>query len=526
MDKKMIIAIVLSLVVLFAFQMFAPKRPVKAPLPQKIETTEAVPQAETPVKYEKQKPRKTEKETETTILTGKYELIFSNIGGSLKGISLIDGEKKETIYTEENPSLRSFAVTSGLVSGLDKAPFTETKGADFIEYTYTEPGILEVRKRYNLHNSLYIIGLELSFKNLSTRAIDITYKIVGPSSLDKTTQVAGRSFLEADILIDGKLWRAKAAKGSQERMGAISWEAIKNRYYTVMLKPEQSVRTAVIQDLPNKDLLTAFTSPVISAGPGETIKQGYMMYAGPLNEKAVMQIDPSMGQIVNYGFFGGISKALLLVLRFFHSIVRNWGVAIIMMTILINLILFPLTYKSFASMHKMKKVQPHIQKLRELHKDNPQKLNKETMELYKEYNINPLGGCLPLLLQMPIFIALYQGLIRSIELKGAHFLWIKDLAKPDAVPIPVKLPLLGNSINILPLLMVGIMVVQQKLTQASSAAGMTEDQASQQKMMMLMMPLLFGFLFYRMPSGLVLYWLTNTILMTIEQTLISKRMAS
>ena len=175
-------------------------------------------------------------------------------------------------------------------------------------------------------------------------------------------------------------------------------------------------------------------------------------------------------------------------------------------------------------MQQMKKLQPHMQKLKELHKDNPQKLNKEMMELYKKYNVNPLGGCLPLILQMPIFIALYQGLVRSIELKSASFLWIKDLSRPDAVPLPFTLPVLGASINILPLFMVGMMVVQQKISQGATAASMTDDQASQQKMMMVMFPLLFGFLFYKMPSGLVLYWLTNTILMTVEQGFISRQL--
>ena len=176
-------------------------------------------------------------------------------------------------------------------------------------------------------------------------------------------------------------------------------------------------------------------------------------------------------------------------------------------------------------MHQMKKIQPHIQKLKEIHKDNPQKLNKEMMELYKKYNVNPLGGCLPMLLQMPIFIALYQGLMKSIELKGESFLWIKDLAQPDAVPLPFSLPVIGSSINILPILMVIVMVLQQKITQGLTGSALSDEQASQQKMMMVIMPLMFGFIFYKMPSGLVLYWFTNTILMTIEQTLISKRMA-
>jgi YidC/Oxa1 family membrane protein insertase len=279
-----------------------------------------------------------------------------------------------------------------------------------------------------------------------------------------------------------------------------------------------------VKDEGQGNLLTEFEMGGWLLSPGAKIKQEYVFYAGPLNEKIIANVSPDMASVVNYGFFGGVSKVLLVILRFFYSVTHNWGVSIILLTFLVNLLLFPLAVKSFVSMHQMKKIQPHIMKLKELHKDNPQKLNKETMELYKKNNVNPLGGCLPLLLQMPIFIALYQGLIRSIELKGAAFLWIKDLSRPDAVPIPFSLPLLGNSVNILPLMMVGMMALQQKLTQAASAKDMTEEQKSQQKMMMLMMPVIFGFMFYNMPSGLVLYWLTNTILMTTGQKIISRRM--
>jgi YidC/Oxa1 family membrane protein insertase len=172
----------------------------------------------------------------------------------------------------------------------------------------------------------------------------------------------------------------------------------------------------------------------------------------------------------------------------------------------------------------MKKIQPHLQKLKELHKDNPQKLNKETMELYKKYNINPLGGCLPLLLQFPIFIALYQGLIRSIDLKGAGFLWVKDLSAPDALfTLPFNIPFIGNEFNLLPVLMIGAMFFQQKISQGNMAGGVSSEQQQQQKMMMLFMPLIFGVFFYKMPSGLVLYWLTNTLLMTFEHRFIGKR---
>ena len=164
-----------------------------------------------------------------------------------------------------------------------------------------------------------------------------------------------------------------------------------------------------------------------------------------------------------------------------------------------------------------------MEKLKVQFKDNPQKLNKEVMELYKKYNINPLGGCLPLLLQMPIFIALYQALTKSIDLRGASFLWIKDLSAPDAVAIPVTLPLIGDHINILPLAMVVLMIFQQKVSTKVMGSAVTEEQKQQQKMMLIMMPVMFGFIFYSMPSGMVLYWVVNTLLTIVEQSAILKK---
>ena len=159
-------------------------------------------------------------------------------------------------------------------------------------------------------------------------------------------------------------------------------------------------------------------------------------------------------------------------------------------------------------MRHLQELQPQMEEMRRQYKDNPQKLNKEMMELYRRHKVNPMGGCFPILLQMPIFLAFYQTLMRSVELKGATFLWIKDLSMPDAAfTLPTTLPLLGNSINLLPILMIGAMIMQQKLSQ-----GKTAVQTDQQKMMAAIMPVMFGFIFYSLPSGLVLYWLTNTVL--------------
>ena len=173
------------------------------------------------------------------------------------------------------------------------------------------------------------------------------------------------------------------------------------------------------------------------------------------------------------------------------------------------------------AMKKMQAVQPHMEALRAEHKDNPQKLNKEMMGLYKKHGVNPMGGCLPMFLQMPVFFALYKALLRSIELRGSSFLWIKDLSMPDGVPLPFTLPLIGNSINVLPLMMMVAMVFQQKASSMNRAPQ--SDQARQQQQMMMFMPLMFGFILYNFPAGLVLYWLTNTILTTVEQRAVLKQ---
>jgi YidC/Oxa1 family membrane protein insertase len=540
MEKRMIAAIVLSLAIILTFQFLQPKRAQQRPLDEKLSTgttkegpalprenaQAGMPAVSGPESGKEMQTIDYGKEEKKTISTENFYLTFSNIGASLEKITLkATGERdEEVLFEEENPAQRLFAMTSEMMPGLSVKMFDIKQSGDTLECTLKDSGPMGVVKRYTFHKSFNYIELEVSVRNETKQILPFSYSLVGPAALKEAGTVTGRNFLEANAMIDGKKWKVTAAKGTQERAGDISWVALKNRYYTMVLKPLVPPRSVKIKDIADKNLLTEITTRTFNTRPGEQVKEAYIFYAGPLNEKNLAALGFDMQEVVDYGIFGGVSKALLSVLRFFHKGVRNWGLAIILLTIVINVILFPLTMKSFSSMQKMKEIQPHIQKLKELHKDNPQKLNKEMMALYKTYNVNPLGGCLPMLLQMPIFISLYQGLMKSIELKGAHFLWIKDLSKPDAVTLPFSLPAIGNHINILPLLMVGMMVVQQKISQGATGA-MTDDQAKQQKMMMIMFPLLFGFMFYKMPSGLVLYWLTNTILMTSEQTLISKRRA-
>ena len=219
---------------------------------------------------------------------------------------------------------------------------------------------------------------------------------------------------------------------------------------------------------------------------------------------------------MNFGKLDVIGRFLVGALEMLYKVFKNYGVSIIVLTALINLILFPLTQTSYMSMKRMQLIQPQMNKLREQHKKNPEKLNKEMMELYKKHKVNPFGGCLPMVLQMPVFIALYVALSKSVILINSQLFWIKDLSSPDRLPLPFAFPFVGTEIHVLPLVMVAGMFFQQRLTQLKMQ-GQDPAMESQQKMMTVVMPIMFGFIFYAMPSGLVLYWLTNTIIMTSYQ---------
>lgn len=536
MEKKLVIAIALSAIVLFTFQSISMKKTVMesdVSYGDKFTSKEEVTQQNRFEDIEEKIPMENIssmefQEMEKEINTDEYRLTFSNIGGSLKRIELnsftYEGNPEKIIDMSEYPGYNLFSMSSGQIKDLSKRKFTVFEKDSSIEYVFSDSEEIEIKKIYSYFSDQDKIDVEIRVKNLSDKGINFAYKIVGPSAINSDSdKAAGASFIEADAMLDGGVWKVKSIKGVQEKDGIIDWVAMKNRYFTVILKPLSDARSVVMSALEDKKIATAINTSVYDIPPKGEVVNTYVLYVGPMDVKKISSIGyESMKSVVDYGFFGPISKSLLFLLSFFQGVFKNWGVAVILLTCVINLLLFPLTAKSFSSMQKMKDIQPHIQKLRDLHKDNPQRLNKETMELYKKYNVNPLGGCLPMLLQMPIFIALYQGLMRSIELKGAHFLWIKDLSRPDAVPIHFSVPLIGNSINILPLLMVGMMGVQQKISQGKNSVGTMSEQEKQQRIMMLIMPLFFGFLFYGMPSGLVLYWLTNTILMTAEQWYISR----
>ncbi len=241
------------------------------------------------------------------------------------------------------------------------------------------------------------------------------------------------------------------------------------------------------------------------------------LYIGPQLKDELEKAD--LQEVIYYGTFHPIATVLLKLITFLHLITKSWGISIIILALIIYAVLFPFTAKSTRSMKQLQLLQPKMKEMQEKYKDNPQKLQKEMMEFYKTHKINPLGGCLPIFFQLPVFFALYQILFRFVPLKGASFLWIKDLTLPDRafmLPFSFSLPLIGTieAINILPLLFVILMLFQQK------TMSMTSSQEQQKQMMF--MPVLFGLIFYNFPSSLNIYWLMQQILTVTYQYRISK----
>lgn len=284
--------------------------------------------------------------------------------------------------------------------------------------------------------------------------------------------------------------------------GDVAWAGFEDHYFLTAAAPSRAdaVRT---QRRGAKALQTRILSARNASGPTDV---QYTLYFGPKERQTLGAAGHDYDKALNLGWFGPISLLLLDVLQFLHRFSSNWGVDIILLTVLVKIAFWPLTKKSFESMRAMQKLQPEMQKIKEKYADDQQKMSQETMELYKRHKVNPLGGCLPMLLQMPVFFGLYQLLGNTIELRHAPFwLWITDLSAPE------RLPIMGYGVPVLTILLGASMFVQQKMT-PSAADPM------QQRIMMLM-PLVFTFMFVNFPAGLTLYWFTQNILTIGQQWL-------
>jgi YidC/Oxa1 family membrane protein insertase len=309
-------------------------------------------------------------------------------------------------------------------------------------------------------------------------------------------------------LVDGKIKRHapdEAATGL-EYSGNVAWAGFGYTYFFFGLVPQDGAghKVAVRQD--GAALIAAVSAP----GPSERAT----LFVGPKELETLKAVGKGLERAIDFGYFGFVSIPFLYLLHFFHRFTGSYGVDIIVLTVLIKILLAPLTHKSFVSMKAMGKLQPQMEKIKEKYGNDKEKLNKEIMELYRRNGVNPLGGCLPMVLQFPVFIGLYNALSTPIELRHAPFLWIKDLSRPDWESLPIAIAGWQFGIPVLTILMGASMFIQQWMTP-------TAGDPNQRKIMMLM-PLMFTFMFVSFPAGLTVYWLVNNLLTIAQQYWINR----
>lgn len=287
--------------------------------------------------------------------------------------------------------------------------------------------------------------------------------------------------------------------------GSIQWAGVMSSYFMSAVAPAEGGSYNLRVRYEDEVFRSVVEKPDVRVLPGHVAETEWNYWIGP-KDRAMLDAAPNqLASCIDMGWFSFIAKPLLWLLNFFYGYVGNYGVAIILLTVLIKLILFPLSHKSYKSMNQMKKLQPMMQKIREKHAGDREAMSRETMALYKTYKVNPAGGCLPMLVQLPIFLGLYQALLNAIELRHASFIatlpftdmvWLADLSSKD--PYYITPVIMGLS-----------MLLMQKLT----PSGADPTQAK----IMMIMPVVFTFLFINFPAGLVIYWLSNNVLSVAQQ---------
>ena len=383
------------------------------------------------------------------------------------------------------------------------------------------PGQVRLTKVFTFRPESYVVDVEIQIRNLSQdqladqMGISFFFQPLSEGHEESSYNKSQLAFSEKGSL--KSLDVSELSKKEHVLKPPVDWVGYGNNYFLNAVIPLGEQGYEVIPRVldAGKGLLQVvyLTEPFqIEGGQEKAFK--IRLYVGPKELDCLSQAEHNLVDAVDYGWFSFLAKPALYVLKWLYKYIHNYGVAIILLTILIKIVFWPLTQKSFRSMQAMKKIQPKIAQVREKYKDDREKLNQELMGLYKTYKVNPMGGCLPMVLQIPVFIAFYRMLNTAVELRHEPFMWwINDLTAPDRLHIGIPIPYLGG-IPVLTILMGVSMFAQQKMTPSSGDP--------RQEQVMLLMPLIFTVFFINFPSGLVLYWLVNNILSIVQQYWINR----
>jgi YidC/Oxa1 family membrane protein insertase len=549
--KRLLLAVGISMVLVLGWQFLQPKQQPKPPTPAAAVTTPvagdagvasasgaptaanpAAPGTDATKPVEPSAPACDAKTAQTEILsTPRVRAVFSECGGALASWRMVD-----TKYTQKAPDGKtnvpldlvarpeqsmylplqvSFPESTVNVDRNSKWTLTR-KSETELEASWRNDK-LEVVKTYSLSKDSYALGLKVAFKNLGTADIDQHLDLASYGYQDPNAKQSG-SFSYAAPHYDVACQMAGGHPSEDQlkdlsdqakvRTGNVDWGGVNHRYFLLGMAPHTAANEPVgcytrsYSSDPGM-VSASIRFPSVKLAPGASGERSFTIYAGPklidqLERVSAQTGDGAFDKAVSLGMWSFLVRPMLWLLKFLQGFVSNWGLAIILLTITVKLITLFWTTKSMRSMKAMSKLKPKMDEIRTKFESDKQRMNVEMMNLYKTHNINPLGGCLPMLLQMPVWFALYRALNVSAELYQAPFVgWLNDLTRPDPY-------------YIVPVVMTGLMFIQQKITPS------TVDSA-QQRMMLIMMPLMFGSFSLFFPSGLTVYILTNTLLTMAHQ---------
>jgi len=470
---------------------------------------------------------------EIPVSTNLYSAVVTESGGMVKSFRLKDYREalakdsgnKELLQPKGGDSLPlnfSWGIEPGSIPPVvyEAGPVKTEGGGTTLTMRGKLPSGLEIVRTMRFLDQQYLVELSIDVVNNTATPLQGAPYL----TLDNRPFSKGNGMVSVGpaVLRDGVLEEIKAddlKKGSKSFTGKIGWAAYEDNYFLCGIVPstgEQHTAHFSLQDENRVTTVLAGASDVIQ--PGQRQQYTYSVYFGPKTMGALKAAGHQLERSINFGWFDVMAKPTLYLLNFLHKYVGNYGVAIILVTVLIKLLFWPVSQKGMKSMKTMQKLQPKMAKLREKYKDDKQMQQQEMIKLYQTYKVNPVGGCLPMVIQIPVFFALYKVLLQTIELRHApFFLWIADLSAPDRLPIGFDLPFIGG-IPVLTLLMGATMFLQQKMTPATG-------DPTQQKVMMFM-PVIFTFMFLNFASGLVLYWFVNNLLSIGQQYLVNRQEAA
>ncbi|MDO9528068.1 MAG: membrane protein insertase YidC [Syntrophales bacterium] len=553
MDKRTFIAIVLSFAVIAVYHFFfaPPPPPPKQEVVQKTEkeglvkpegrevlkrtSTKTTPSIHEPIKG------KVLKETLTKTTSSIYEPIrgkdikvespfysatFTTVGGTLKSFKLKGYRKTLDENSElielvniidgmEYPLAVTFPESSINISSeeiyqadADSIDITKTIDARKLTFSWSYPEKIKIEKVFTFYPEKYSFDLEVKVYNISRNTLNENALLSWYQFVDPNEETSSYSHNGPIYFIKNSVDREDVEKlGTKKFLGPdVSWGAFENKYFIASLIPQKPSLTSLVLFKNLRNLVSiGLEGPKNIIPPGQSGLFNYSLYLGPKDYDILKAEGVGLENSIDFGsWIKWLALPLLIALKFSYQYVHNYGIAIIILTILIKLFFWPLGNKSYRSMKEMQKLQPMLKKVQEKYKDDKAKISEETMALYKKYKVNPLGGCLPMVIQIPVFFGLYKALLYSIELRHEpFFFWIQDLSAKDPYYIT-------------PIIMGATMFLQQKMSPPPGGNPM-------QAKMMLWMPVVFTFLFLNFPSGLVIYWLFSNILSIGQQYYINKQ---